>query len=115
MKTSFPGGESSGSGFAIKKGGYILTNFHVIAAEPSPKVVYSDNRFETARVMMADEVADLAVIKVDRDVEPLPFSDSKDIGPAEELLAIGYPLSGSLPGESSACKGLLSARRTAIP
>ena len=47
------GGESEGSGFAIKSGGIILTNFHVIEFEPSPKVVLPDNTFETAEVIMA--------------------------------------------------------------
>ena len=48
------GGESEGSGFAIQKGGFILTNFHVIESEPNPKVILPDNTFETARVVMAD-------------------------------------------------------------
>ena len=41
------GGEGEGSGFAIKKGGIILTNFHVIDSEPAPKVILPDNTFET--------------------------------------------------------------------
>ena len=105
------GGESSGSGFAIQKGGYILTNFHVIEFEPSPKIVLPDNTFETASVIMADKDADLAVVKINKDLPILLMADLKKLESAEELLAIGYPLSGDLPGESSVKKGLLSARR----
>ena len=40
------GGEAEGSGFAIDNNGLILTNFHVIEFEPSPKIIFPDNTFE---------------------------------------------------------------------
>ena len=40
------GGLSEGSGFFVSDN-QILTNFHVIADEPSPKVVFPDGRFTT--------------------------------------------------------------------
>lgn len=101
------GGESEGSGFAIQKGGFILTNFHVIASEPSPKVILPDNTFETAQVIMADKDVDLAVIKIKRDLPTVKFARSL-IYPAEEFLAIGYPLGGDLSGESFVIRGSFS-------
>lgn len=92
------GGESEGSGFAVKKDGYILTNFHVIAFEPSPKVVLPDGTFETGKVVMADKDADLAVIKIEKDLPTLALMDLKKLEPAEELFAIGYAMGGGLPG-----------------
>ena len=62
------GGESEGSGFVIQKGGLILTNFHVIDSEPNPKVIFPDNTFETAQIIMADKDTDLAIIKVKRNL-----------------------------------------------
>lgn len=62
------GGEAEGSGFAIKSGGLILTNFHVIEFEPSPKVIFPDNTFETAEILMADRNADLAILKIHREL-----------------------------------------------
>lgn len=102
------GGESEGSGFAIKKGGYILTNFHVIATEPAPKVVMPDNTFETGEVIMADKDVDLAVIKIKRDLPAVSFVRLGGMYPAEEVLSIGYPLGGDLSGESFVIRGAFS-------
>jgi len=105
------GGESEGSGFAIKSGGLILTNFHVIEFEPSPKVVLPDNTFQTAEVVMADKNADLAIVKIDKDLPTISWGNPQELDPAEELLAIGFPLGGQLSGEASVNKGSLSGRR----
>ena len=102
------GGESEGSGFAISKGGLIITNFHVIESEPSPKIVLPDNTFETGQVIMADKDADLAVIKISKDLPVLKLARLDLISPAEEVFSIGYPLGGSLPGESSVTRGSFS-------
>jgi hypothetical protein len=102
------GGESEGSGFAIKKGGYILTNYHVISTEPSPKVLLPGNSFETAQVIMADKDADLAILKINKDLPTVRFARLDWLNPAEELLAIGYPLGSSLPGETFVIRGSFS-------
>ncbi|MFH1248088.1 MAG: trypsin-like peptidase domain-containing protein [Candidatus Omnitrophota bacterium] len=104
------GGESEGSGFAIQKGGYILTNFHVIDSEPSPKIILPDNTFETGEVLMADKDADLAVIKVKKDLPVVSFAPLGGMTSAEEVLAIGYPLGGDLSGESFVIRGSFSKR-----
>ncbi len=102
------GGESEGSGFAIQKKGFILTNFHVIESEPSPKIVLPDNTFETGQVVMADKDADLAVIKISKDLPALKLARLDVISPAEEVFSIGYPLGGNLPGEASVTRGSFS-------
>jgi Trypsin-like peptidase domain len=102
------GGEGEGSGFAIRKGGLILTNFHVIEFEPSPKVILPDNTFETAQITMADKDADLAVIKIKKDLPALSLARSSELSPAEEVLAIGYPLGGDLSGEAFVVRGSFS-------
>lgn len=105
------GGEAEGSGFAIKDGGVILTNFHVIEFEPSPKVILPDNSFQTAEILMANKNADLAIIKINKNLPVISWGDPKELAPAEELLAIGFPLGGQLSGEASVNKGSLSGRR----
>lgn len=105
------GGEAEGSGFAIQSDGYILTNFHVIEFEPTPKVVFPDNTFETAEIVMADKNADLAILKVNKNLPVISWGSPEELNPAEELLAIGFPMGGQLTGEASVNKGALSGRR----
>jgi hypothetical protein len=105
------GGEAEGSGFAIQSDGYILTNFHVIEFEPTPKVIFPDNSFETAEIVMADKNADLAILKVNKQLPPISWGVPEELNPAEELLAIGFPLGGELSGEASVNKGALAGRR----
>ena len=102
------GGEGEGSGFAVQKGGVILTNFHVIESEPNPKVIFPDNTFETARIIEADKDADLAIIKVKRNLPALKLAHLDELCPADDILSIGYPLGGELPGESTVIRGSFS-------
>ena len=105
------GGDSEGSGFAVGPDGDIITNFHVIAYEPSPKVVFPDNTFETAQILGGDKDVDIAFLKVSKKLPVLKWGDSNALQPAEELLAIGFPLGGELTGEASVNKGYLAGRR----
>jgi hypothetical protein len=105
------GGESEGSGFAIRDGGFILTNFHVIESEPNPKVILPDGTFDTGKIILADKNADLAVIKINRNLPTLPLRSVRWLKPAEELLSIGFPLGGAIGGEASVTRGLLSGLR----
>lgn len=104
------GGDAEGSGFAIKEN-LVLTNFHVIEFEPSPKIILPDNSFDTGVILMGDKDADLALIQINKKLPVLQFGDTKVLAPAEELLAIGFPFGGSLVGESTVNKGSFSGRR----
>jgi len=104
------GGEGEGSGFSIGKG-LILTNFHVIEFEPSPKVIYLDNAFETAEIIMANKNADLAILKIEKDLPIISWGNALELQPAEELLMMGYPFGGDLSGEATLKKGYLSGSR----
>lgn len=104
------GGEGEGSGFSIGKG-LILTNFHVIEFEPSPKVIFLDNAFETAEIIMANKNADLAILKIEKDLPIISWGNALDLKPAEELLMMGYPFGGDLSGEATLKKGYLSGSR----
>ncbi len=104
------GGVSEGSGFSVKEN-VILTNFHVVEFEPSPKIIFPDNSFETGTIIMADKNADLAMIRISKNLPVLTLGDSKKLVGAEELLAIGFPFGGDLTGESSVNKGSFSGRR----
>lgn len=107
------GGYSEGSGFFIDQN-RILTNFHVIADEPSPKIVLPDGKFETPVKIVGDKNADLAVLTVTGSypdlVLPLP---QKELGiyPDEPLMSTGYPLGTEITGAATTVKGNFIAYR----
>jgi len=87
-------GASSGSGFAVRTDGYLLTNHHVIAnADGQLTVTFADGRKEEAEVVGSTVSYDLAVLKVDRDdLVPLELADSEAVEVGEQVVAIGAPL-----------------------
>ncbi len=87
-------GASSGSGFAVRTDGYLLTNHHVIAnADGQLTVTFADGRKEEAEVVGSTVSYDLAVLKVDRDdLVPLELADSESVEVGEQVVAIGAPL-----------------------
>jgi len=107
------GGESEGSGFAMQVGGGILTNFHVVQFEPSPKVILPDNSFRTASILMTDKTADIALIKIDVDLPILSWADTNYLIEGDELISAGFPFGGDLSGEATIKKGVMSANRKA--
>jgi len=103
---------SQGSGFFFDPNGYILTNYHVIAADFRPKIILPDNSIIQGEVVSADRKSDLALVKVDkRDLPILEFGDSGQIEPMEELISLGYPYADELLGEPTVIKGEFVALR----
>ncbi len=98
--------EGTGSGVIISPDGYILTNFHVINHAQEIEVTLADHRSYSARIVGADRLSEVAVIKIE--AQDLPFarlgnSDSCRVG--ELVLAIGNPLDLS----STVTLGIISA------
>ena len=60
-------GESigTGSGFLIEPGGYILTNYHVVAGAQRVGVVLHNAVKHEAAIVALDEYKDLALLKID--------------------------------------------------
>jgi serine protease Do len=82
-----------GSGVIISPDGYIVTNNHVIDGAVDIKVTMSDRRTMNAKLVGADPLTDLAVIKVDGGSLPsIPWGDSTVLHPGQTVLAFGNPL-----------------------
>ncbi|MFP4179988.1 MAG: S1C family serine protease [Spirochaetaceae bacterium] len=105
-----------GSGFYIDKRGYILTNYHVVKSEVDPEydgysrlyVRPSENSKLKipARVVGWDPVFDIALLKVERDVDTvLSFSPSVTRRSGERIYAIGSPAGL----ENTVTSGIVSA------
>ncbi len=81
-----------GSGVLISPDGYIVTNNHVIDGAVDISVTLKDRRFLHAKLIGADPLTDLAVIKVDGSNLPnAPWGDSTELRPGQTVLAFGNP------------------------
>ncbi len=89
--------KSSGSGFVVENGQYVLTNAHVVSNSVSVSIKLNDGQVVQGEVTDMDEVADLAIIKMDLphgvSLSPLKFGDSNTLRPGEWVVAMGSPLS----------------------
>lgn len=84
-----------GSGFIIDRSGEILTNAHVVDRADKVTVRLKDGRTLEGQVQGADEVTDLAVIKVNNAGVDLPVADLADSGEVQVgdwAIAVGNPL-----------------------
>jgi serine protease Do len=91
-------GGSLGSGFLISPDGYVVTNNHVIspartgATVEEITVTLADRREYQARVIGRDQVADLALLKINATGLPfVRFGDSTHARVGDWVLAIGNP------------------------
>ncbi len=82
-----------GSGVIISPDGYIVTNNHVIDGATDISVTMTDRRIYHAKLIGADPLTDLAVVKIDATNLPsVPLGDSTKLRPGETVLAFGNPL-----------------------
>jgi serine protease Do len=81
-----------GSGVLISPDGYIVTNNHVIDGAVDIRVTLKDRRIMTAKLIGADPLTDLAVIKVEGSNLPnAPWGNSTSLRPGQTVLAFGNP------------------------
>ncbi len=82
-----------GSGFIISKDGFILTNNHVIEDADVIKVSLSDDREFDARLIGADPLSDVALLKIDapKNLPVVVLGDSDALEVGEWVIAIGNP------------------------
>ena len=86
--------QSLGSGVIVDASGLIVTNNHVIAGGTQFTVALSDRREYEAKLVVADERTDLAVLRIDTKGLKLPFlrfKDSDTVEVGDLVLAIGNP------------------------
>lgn len=82
-----------GSGVIISSDGYIVTNNHVIDGAVDIRVTMTDRRILPAKLIGADPLTDLAVIKIEGSNLPsVPLGDSTQLHPGQTVLAFGNPL-----------------------
>ena len=85
--------QGQGSGFITRSDGVILTNAHVVEGASEVGVTLPDGRSFSGKVLGADPVTDVAVVKVAAAGLPVAsLGDSAKVRPGEWAIAIGNPL-----------------------
>src|ERR1700730_2157628 len=101
-----------GSGVVISPDGYIVTNNHVIDGAVDIRVTTSNRRVLKAKLIGADPLTDLAVLKVNAaDLASAPWGDSKEVRPGQTVLAFGNPYGMRF----TVTRGIVSAINRANP
>ena len=101
-----------GSGFIISKDGIVITNNHVIKGAEDIYVRVNDDEEYQAKIIGADPLSDLAVLKIESTqiFKPVELGDSDTARIGDWVLAIGNPF--GLGGTVTA--GIISARNRSI-
>ncbi len=86
--------ESLGSGVMIGENGYIVTNFHVVEGGQvfGVRIENDDRIYFTEQLIKYHRDFDLAVLRIDRKLRPLPvYNDPKGLVRGQKVVAIGSP------------------------
>jgi len=111
--------QSTGSGFVIDEDGYIMTNAHVVSGASRIQVVVPAAdvdgtlakalsprpRVLSARILGITTELDLAVLKIDMKLKPLPLATYSELRQGETVFAFGSPIGL----RNSLTHGLISA------
>lgn len=82
-----------GTGVVLSEDGLILTNTHVIEGCDTAKVELADNSEYEAKLVGADAISDLAVLKIEASgLSAATFGESSGLKVGDKVAAIGNPL-----------------------
>jgi S1-C subfamily serine protease len=105
-------GEGAGSGVAFTEDGFMLTSAHVVAGATNGMAEFTDGTESQFDVVGADQLADLAVLRVrDGGAPPAILGDADTLRIGQLVVAVGNPL--GLAGSVTA--GVVSALGRSLP
>lgn len=99
---------SLGSGVIVASDGIVVSNYHVVEQATDIRVVLSDRREYPAKVLLADQAVDLAVLQLQgaTGLPSLPLQDSDALQVGDLVLAIGNPFGVGQTVSSGIVSGL---------
>lgn len=85
--------QSLGSGVIVDREGYILTNYHVVQRAARIRVTMADGTQRDAQLIAGDETNDLALLKLDGDVDlpEMVLAADDDLLLGETVVVLGNP------------------------
>lgn len=105
-------GESLGSGVVFTGDGFLLTNAHVVGSASAGTAAFSDGSTSPFRVVGADPLSDLAVLRTaGQTPSPAELGEADDLVVGQLVVAVGNPL--GLAGSVTA--GVVSALGRSLP
>jgi S1-C subfamily serine protease len=105
-------GEGLGSAVIYTPDGFLLTNAHVVGRADHGNAVFSDGASAAFRVVGADPLSDLAVVRVDSATpNPATLGEADELVVGQLVVAVGSPL--GLTGSVTA--GVVSALGRSLP
>src|ERR1700676_4217513 len=105
-------GESLGSAVVFTGDGFLLTNAHVVGRATSGTASFSDGTSAPFRVVGADPLSDLAVLRANAPTpEPAELGEADQLKVGQLVVAVGNPL--GLAGSVTA--GVVSALGRSLP
>ena len=106
------GGESLGSGVVFTGDGFLLTNAHVVGGATSGTAAFADGSTAPFRVVGADPLSDLAVLRASGATPPpAVLGEADELVVGQLVVAVGNPL--GLAGSVTA--GVVSALGRSLP
>jgi S1-C subfamily serine protease len=105
------GRRGGGSGVVITSDGFMLTSAHVVAAGGRVRASFTDGSDVQARVVGADSLSDLAVLRADGPVVPAELGDAATLKVGQLVVAIGNPHGYA----GSVTAGVVSALGRSLP
>jgi S1-C subfamily serine protease len=116
LRVPHPGGrlrgEGLGSAVIYTPDGFLLTNAHVVGGADQGVALFSDGSSAAFRVVGADPLSDLAVVRVDSATpNPAVLGEADDLVVGQLVVAVGSPL--GLTGSVTA--GVVSALGRSLP
>ena len=100
--------EGTGTGFVVSADGLVATCAHVVEGADRIEVVINRQTY-TAKVLAIEEADDLALLQVTaQNLAPITFGDSDAIELAEDVRAVGFPLSDVLGQEAKVATGTVA-------
>jgi serine protease Do len=104
--------QGEGSGFIVRSDGIILTNAHVVSDAQEVVVKLTDRREYRAKVLGADKLTDVAVLKIDAtDLPVVVLAPPQTPRVGEWVLAIGSPFGF----DNTVTVGVISATKRPLP
>jgi len=109
IQSGAPDTGTAGTALVVTPTGDVVTNEHLVHGESTATLIAPDGRSSTARVVAANEAADIAWLRIDG-AQGLPvvrLAGPAAVRPGEDVVAIGNAL--NLDGPPSVTRGVVSA------